>query len=69
MSHSSVEPAVPATVEFADFVQERRTALLRAARAIATDPDLAEDLLQTVLAKVGSRWSAIRNPGAADAYV
>lgn len=64
MSHSSAEPAV----EFADFVRERRPALLRAAYAIATNPDLAEDLLQTALAKVGSRWSAIHH-GAADAYV
>jgi RNA polymerase sigma-70 factor (sigma-E family) len=69
MSHPSAGPAVPATVEFADYVRERRTALLRAARAISTDPDLAEDLLQTVLGKVGSRWGAIRNHGAADAYV
>jgi RNA polymerase sigma-70 factor (sigma-E family) len=69
MSHSTVESTAAATVEFADFVRERRTALLRAARAIATDPDLAEDLLHTVLATVGSRWSAIRNHGAADAYV
>lgn len=66
MSHSSAEPV---TVEFADYVRERRSALLRAAYAIATDPDLAEDLLQTTLAKVGSRWSAIRNHGAADAYI
>jgi RNA polymerase sigma-70 factor (sigma-E family) len=69
MSHPSAGPAVPATVEFGDYVRERRTALLRAARAISTDPDLAEDLLQTVLGKVGSRWGAIRNHGAADAYV
>jgi RNA polymerase sigma-70 factor (sigma-E family) len=69
MSHSSVEPAVEPAIEFADFVRERRTALLRAAYAIATNPDLAEDLLQTALAKVGARWSAISNHGAADAYV
>jgi RNA polymerase sigma-70 factor (sigma-E family) len=69
MTHPGAEPVPPVTVEFADFVSERRTALLRAARAIATDPDLAEDLLQTVLAKVGSRWGAIRNHAAADAYI
>jgi RNA polymerase sigma-70 factor (sigma-E family) len=69
MSTSSAETIAPVTVEFADYVRERRTSLLRAAYAIATDPDLAEDLLQTALAKVGSRWSAIRNHGAADAYV
>lgn len=65
MPHSSAEP----TVDFADFVRERRTALLRAAYAIATNPDLAEDLLQTALVKVGSRWSAMRHHGSADAYV
>jgi hypothetical protein len=69
MLHSSADPAEPVTVEFAEYVRERRAALLRIARAIATDPDLAEDLLQTVLVKVGSHWSAIRNHGAADAYV
>ena len=69
MTHSSAEQAQPTRVEFADYVRERRPALLRAAYAIATDPDLAEDLLQTALASVGSRWSAIRAHGAADSYV
>jgi RNA polymerase sigma-70 factor (sigma-E family) len=69
MSHSSIELVSPVTVEFADYVRERRTALLRSAFAIATDRDLAEDLLQTALAKVGSRWSSIRHHGAVDAYV
>lgn len=55
-------------LEFADYVAVRRPALLRAARAVAEDPSSAEDLLQSMLMRVLPHWSAIREPGAADAY-
>jgi RNA polymerase sigma-70 factor (sigma-E family) len=53
---------------FAEYVAQRRPALLRAARAICGDASSAEDLLQAALARVLPHWSAIREPGAADAY-
>jgi RNA polymerase sigma-70 factor (sigma-E family) len=55
--------------DFAAYVAERRPALLRAAWAITGDPDTAEDLLQSALARVCDRWGSIREPRAADAYV
>ena len=55
-------------LEFADYVVQRRPALLRAARAIAREPHSAEDLLQSALERVLPHWSTIREPGAADAY-
>lgn len=57
------------TDDFSDYVTERRHLLLRAARAIATDHTLAEDLLQAALLQVGARWEGLRDRGAADAYV
>ncbi len=56
-------------LDFARFVEERRPALLRTARAITRDAHSAEDLLQVVLVKVARRWADIREPGARDAYV
>jgi RNA polymerase sigma-70 factor (sigma-E family) len=55
--------------DFSAFVAERRPALLRAARAIATDQHSAEDLLQAALTAVFTRWDGIRDPRAAEAYV
>jgi RNA polymerase sigma-70 factor (sigma-E family) len=55
--------------DFAEYVAARRPALLRAARAITGDPDTAEDLLQSALARVCTRWATLRDPRAADAYV
>jgi RNA polymerase sigma-70 factor (sigma-E family) len=60
---------VDTSSDFAEYVAEKRPALLRAARAICGDPDLAEDLLQASLARVLPRWTSLREPGAADAYV
>ena len=62
-------PAAPARLDLADYLAERRPALLRAARAIARNNQDAEDLLQSALASVCVRWSGIRDHRAADAYV
>ena len=64
---SSISP--DERLEFADYVANRRPALLRAARAIAGDANSAEDLLQDALVRVLPHWSAIREPWAADAYI
>ncbi|MFC5175954.1 SigE family RNA polymerase sigma factor [Nocardioides taihuensis] len=58
-----------AAVDVAAWVTAHRPALLRAARAIAGDPDRAEDLLHGALVRVLPRWSSIRDHGAAEAYV
>lgn len=45
--------------EFARFVQERSPRLLLLARHLCGDPDLAEDLTQTVLEKVYLKWARV----------
>ena len=57
------------STDFATYVATRRAALLRAATAITGDPHSAEDLLQSALASVCSRWESLRDHRAADAYV
>lgn len=52
---------------FEDYVRGRSTALLRTAYLLTGDRGHAEDLLQSVLAKVARRWSAISD--SPDAYV
>jgi RNA polymerase sigma-70 factor (sigma-E family) len=52
---------------FAIFVQHRSDALLRTAYLLTHDRHLAEDLLQTALAKAWPRWSRI--DGSPEAYV
>jgi RNA polymerase sigma-70 factor (sigma-E family) len=54
---------------FRDFVAARWTPLLRVAWSLTGDWALAEDLLQTALAKVWPRWSAIRRTDDPDVYV
>lgn len=72
MTTTSATPDATAThaerIGFADYVARQRPALLRAARAIAGDADLAEDLLQCALVRVLPHWSDIREPAAANAY-
>lgn len=54
---------------FSDFVQARSTALLRTAYLLTGDRGLAEDLLQTALAKTYVAWERIRDPEAVESYV
>ena len=53
-------------VEFDAFVVARSQALLRTAYLLVQDEGLAEDLLQTSLAKAWFAWSRIKDP---EAYV
>ncbi|MFJ9950125.1 SigE family RNA polymerase sigma factor [Kitasatospora sp. NPDC091207] len=48
-----------ATPDFEEFVAARSPRLLRMAWLLTGDPHLAEDLLQTALAKVWPRWERI----------
>jgi RNA polymerase sigma-70 factor (sigma-E family) len=57
-------------VGFGQFVAARSPALLRSAWLLTGDEALAEDLVQTVLARVWPRWDRIyRSDSSAEAYV
>ena len=55
--------------DFHDFVRARTPALLRTAFLLTGDQGLAEDLVQTALAKTGLAWRRIERTESADAYV
>ncbi len=54
--------------EFGEYVAAAWTRLLRSAWLLTGDWHLAEDLLQTVLARAHGRWSRLRD-GSPDAYL
>jgi RNA polymerase sigma-70 factor (sigma-E family) len=54
---------------FRDFVVARGRALLRTAYLLTGEAHLAEDLLQSVLAKVAAKWPRIARDGRPEAYV
>src|SRR5947208_15329150 len=55
--------------EFSAFVQTRRTGLVRSACLLtAGDTHLAEDLVQTALARLYVAWSKVRIAGTESAY-
>ncbi|GAB4057835.1 hypothetical protein GCM10028775_62680 [Catellatospora paridis] len=54
--------------EFDSFVRARTAALLRAAYFLTGDQHLAEDLVQSALARTHRAWSNLHATGAADAY-
>ena len=55
--------------DFQDFVRARTPALLRTAYLLTGDQGLAEDLVQTALAKTCLAWNRIERSESADAYV
>ena len=56
--------------EFSAFVQARRTGLVRSACLLtAGDTHLAEDLVQTALARLYVAWPKVRRAGTESAYV
>ncbi|MCU1396389.1 MAG: polymerase sigma24 factor [Ilumatobacteraceae bacterium] len=54
---------------FAAFVRHRSARLARTALLLTADRHLAEDLLQTSLAKVAERWGEVAGRGDPTAYV
>ncbi len=56
-------------IEFTIWLRERQGALLKAARAIAFDPQNAEDILQEALADVYQRWGKVKDHENPEAYV
>ncbi len=58
----------PSDAEFTEFVHASWPALYRTAYLMLGDRGLAEDLVQTALAKTYASWSKVRDLGAARAY-
>jgi RNA polymerase sigma factor (sigma-70 family) len=56
-------------VEFATWLMERQSALLRAAKVICFDTQNAEDVLQEALADLCMRWSKVRKHSNPEAYL
>jgi RNA polymerase sigma-70 factor (sigma-E family) len=54
--------------EFDAFVRSRTPALLRSAYLLTGDQHLAEDLVQSALARTHRAWSRVRAAGNAEAY-
>jgi RNA polymerase sigma-70 factor (sigma-E family) len=54
--------------EFDSFVRGRTPALLRAAYLLTGDQHLAEDLVQSALARTHRRWAHLHERGNAEAY-
>jgi RNA polymerase sigma-70 factor (sigma-E family) len=56
-------------VTFAEYAAARLSSLLRYAVILTGDSDLAQDVVQEVLARAQVRWSRIERAGSPDAYV
>ena len=71
MTEVAVDAAVAAgrDAEFVSYVAARQGALLRTAVLLTGDRHVAEDLLQTALAKLYLSWGSVRRSEAMDAYV
>ncbi|MEU7485155.1 SigE family RNA polymerase sigma factor [Streptomyces sp. NPDC042319] len=65
----SSRPVRTSFPSFAAYVRDRGPALLRAARSLSANPNDAEDLLQTALAKTFVAWERIEDHRALDGYV
>ncbi|MEV6814511.1 SigE family RNA polymerase sigma factor [Micromonospora sp. NPDC051296] len=55
--------------EFREYVAARQGALFRSALLLTGHRQDAEDLLQTALAKLATRWTSLRGSGSPDAYL
>ncbi|TSB19321.1 SigE family RNA polymerase sigma factor [Streptomyces benahoarensis] len=68
---SATQPAVtrPSYPSFSSYVRARGPVLMRAARSLTANPNDAEDLLQTALAKTFVAWDRIEDHRALDGYV
>src|SRR6476620_10996563 len=58
----------PADDAFTEFVTASWPSLYRTAYLLVGDRGLAEDLVQTALAKTYASWGKVRDPGAARGY-
>lgn len=71
MTEMAVDAAVAAgrDAAFVSYVAARQGALLRTAILLTGDRHVAEDLLQTALARLYLSWGSVRRTDAMDAYV
>ncbi|MDM4721670.1 SigE family RNA polymerase sigma factor [Micromonospora sp. WMMA1363] len=58
----------PLLTEFDSFVRTRTSALLRSAYLLTGDQHLAEDLVQSALARTHRSWNRLHHSGNAEAY-
>lgn len=58
----------PVSAEFDEFVRARTPALLRTAYLLTGDQHLAEDLVQSALARTHRSWKRLYHSGNAEAY-
>jgi RNA polymerase sigma-70 factor (sigma-E family) len=65
----AASPSAEKLIEFEDFVVLRGPALVRLARGLLRDPQLAEDIVQDVLAKAMLQWPRVSAANDVDAYV
>ncbi|TDD82622.1 SigE family RNA polymerase sigma factor [Actinomadura rubrisoli] len=56
------------SIEFEEFVRTRTPALLRSAYLLTGDQQLAEDLVQSALARTHRSWAKLHRVGNAEAY-
>ena len=61
-------PAPPGDAEFTEFVHAAWPGLYRTAYLMLGEHQLAEDLVQSALAKTYASWRKVREPAAAPAY-
>ena len=65
---SGASPMPISDADYADFVRGRTAALLRAAFVLTGDQGLAEDLVQSALARTHLAWHRLSEHGNAEAY-
>jgi RNA polymerase sigma-70 factor (sigma-E family) len=65
---SSASAMPTAEADYGDFVRGRTAALLRAAFVLTGDQGLAEDLVQSALARTHLAWNRLSEHGNAEAY-
>jgi RNA polymerase sigma factor (sigma-70 family) len=65
---SAGDPGADSDSDYADFVRGRSLPLLRAALVLTGDQGLAEDLVQSALARTHLAWHRLNEQGNAEAY-
>jgi RNA polymerase sigma factor (sigma-70 family) len=60
--------STPSQIEFSNWLRERQTMLIRAARSICFDVEFADDVLQEALMDIYKRWDKIKAHENLDAY-
>jgi RNA polymerase sigma-70 factor (sigma-E family) len=67
-SDSAAEVDMDTAADFDEFVRAKRAALVRSAYLLTGDRHLAEDLVQSALARTHRGWARLEDPANAEAY-